>query len=187
MSLTAAPTRGIATTALGLLASGFEKLLEAGERSLLSRSPRYRDGVNHPQNLCHPRGVGGRTAVVEAIRVGAVASSESVRSRMSRQRRRDAQAEMSVRQLLHARGVRYRVDARPEPDLRFKVDIVWRWLRLVVFIDGCFWHVCSDHATTPRANGDSWARKLAEKRSERPSNRFRFGRARVDGPSLLGA
>ena len=69
---------------------------------------------------------------------------------------------MSVRQRLHARGVRYRVDARPEPDLRYKGDIIWRCLRLVVFIDGCFWHVCPDHATTPRANGDWWARKLAE-------------------------
>ena len=69
---------------------------------------------------------------------------------------------MSVRQLLHARGVRYRVDARPEPDLRYKGDIIWRCLRLVVFIDGCFWHVCLDHATTPRANGDWRARKLAE-------------------------
>lgn len=91
-----------------------------------------------------------------------VASSVSVRSRMSRQRRRDTQAEMLVRQLLHARGVRYRVDARPEPDLRCKGDILWRGLRLIVFIDGCFWHACPDHATSPRANGDWWASKLAE-------------------------
>jgi len=69
---------------------------------------------------------------------------------------------MLVRQLLHARGVRYRVDARPEPDLRCKADIIWRALRLIVFIDGCFWHGCPDHATMPRANSEWWARKLSE-------------------------
>lgn len=69
---------------------------------------------------------------------------------------------MLVRRILHARGVRYRVDARPEPDLRYKADIIWRALHLIVFIDGCFWHACPDHATMPRANGEWWARKLAE-------------------------
>ena len=88
------------------------------------------------------------------------ASSDSVRSRMSKQRSRDTQAEIQVRRLLHARGVRYRVDARPEPDLRCKADIVWRALRLTVFIDGCFWHGCPEHATRPKANSEWWAQKL---------------------------
>ncbi|WP_363114184.1 DNA mismatch endonuclease Vsr [Mycobacterium sp.] len=88
------------------------------------------------------------------------ASSDSVRSRMSRQRRRDTQAELLVRGLLHARGIRFRVDARPEPDFRCKADIVWKTLHLAVFIDGCFWHGCPDHATRPRANGEWWAQKL---------------------------
>ena len=89
-----------------------------------------------------------------------VASSDSVRSRMSKQRRRDTQAELLIRQLLHARGIRYRVDARPEPDYRCKADIMWRSLRLIVFVDGCFWHGCPDHATRPRANSEWWAQKL---------------------------
>ncbi|OBS01627.1 hypothetical protein A9W98_19015 [Mycobacterium gordonae] len=79
---------------------------------------------------------------------------------MSKQRRRDTQAELLVRKLLHARGVRYRIDARPEPDLRCKADIVWKSLRLVIFIDGCFWHGCPMHATRPKANGEWWAQKL---------------------------
>lgn len=65
-----------------------------------------------------------------------------------------------VRRILFARGIRYRVDARPEPDLRCKADIIWRGLSLVVFIDGCFWHGCPVHATRPKANGEWWARKL---------------------------
>jgi DNA mismatch endonuclease (patch repair protein) len=32
--------------------------------------------------------------------------------------------------------------------------------RLVVFIDGCFWHLCPSHATIPRNNRDWWVEKL---------------------------
>jgi len=88
------------------------------------------------------------------------ASSASVRGRMAKQRRRDTQPELLVRQILHARGARYRVDAKPEPDLRCKADIVWRTLHLAVFIDGCFWHGCPDHGTRPSANAEWWAQKL---------------------------
>lgn len=88
------------------------------------------------------------------------ASSDLVRSRMSRQRRRDTQPELLVRRILHARGVRYRIDGRPEADLRCKADILWRQLRMAVFIDGCFWHGCPEHATRPKANEQWWAEKL---------------------------
>jgi DNA mismatch endonuclease, patch repair protein len=88
------------------------------------------------------------------------ASSALVRSRMSKQRRRDTQPELLVRQILHSRGIRYRVDTRPEPDLRCKADIVWKGMHLIVFIDGCFWHGCPEHATRPKANEKWWARKL---------------------------
>lgn len=91
-----------------------------------------------------------------------MASSASVRSRMSKQRRRDTQAELLVRRILHARGIRYRVDARPEPGLRCKADIIWRGTQLIVFIDGCFWHGCPEHATKPKANQEWWARKLED-------------------------
>lgn len=81
---------------------------------------------------------------------------------MSKQKRRDTDAELRVRKLLHARGIRFRVDSRPEPDLRVRGDIVWRGRRLVVFIDGCFWHGCPQHATRPKANAEWWASKLDE-------------------------
>ncbi|KAA0115095.1 very short patch repair endonuclease [Mycolicibacterium sp. P9-22] len=90
------------------------------------------------------------------------ASSESVRSRMSRQRQRGTRAELRVRQALHARGIRFRVDVRLESDLRCRADIAWRALRLAIFIDGCFWHGCPIHATRPKANQEWWARKLDE-------------------------
>ncbi|WP_211324960.1 very short patch repair endonuclease [Williamsia limnetica] len=89
-----------------------------------------------------------------------LASSDAVRDRMREQRRRDTAAEMRIRRLLHAVGIRYRVDVKLEPDMRTRGDIVWRGLLLVVFVDGCFWHGCPVHATRPKSNADWWAEKL---------------------------
>lgn len=88
------------------------------------------------------------------------ASSLSVRGRMSRQQRRDTKPELLVRKILHSRGIRYRIDAAPETGMRCKADLLWRGLRLAVFIDGCFWHGCPEHATRPKANEAWWAEKL---------------------------
>jgi DNA mismatch endonuclease, patch repair protein len=33
-----------------------------------------------------------------------------------------------------------------------------------VFIDGCFWHGCPDHGTTPRTNSRFWSEKIARNR-----------------------
>jgi DNA mismatch endonuclease (patch repair protein) len=80
---------------------------------------------------------------------------------MQRQRRRDTKPEVEIRRLLHASGVRFRIDAVLEADLRARGDIVWRGRKVVVFVDGCFWHGCPEHATQPKANADWWRDKLA--------------------------
>lgn len=79
---------------------------------------------------------------------------------MERQRRRDTEPEVAIRRRLHAVGVRFRVDAPLEPGLRVRGDIVWRTRRLVVFVDGCFWHGCPEHGTWPKANADWWRSKI---------------------------
>ena len=79
---------------------------------------------------------------------------------MSRQRTRDTGPELAVRRRLHALGYRYRVDHRPLPDLRARGDLVFTRARVVVFVDGCFWHRCPQHATSPRHNGSWWQAKL---------------------------
>ncbi|MQA13362.1 MAG: DNA mismatch endonuclease Vsr [Pseudonocardiaceae bacterium] len=81
---------------------------------------------------------------------------------MVRQRSRDTVPEVAVRRRLHATGVRYRVHAKLEPDLRVRGDIVWGGLKIVVFIDGCYWHGCPIHATAPKANAAWWRQKLDE-------------------------
>ncbi len=80
---------------------------------------------------------------------------------MAKQRRRDTTAEIEVRRLLHARGLRYRVDAALPGLPRRRADLTFTSSRVVVFIDGCFWHGCPEHKTAPKTNAEWWAAKLA--------------------------
>ncbi|GAA2147023.1 hypothetical protein GCM10009844_23810 [Nocardioides koreensis] len=40
------------------------------------------------------------------------------------------------------------------------MDVGFTRLKIAVFVDGCFWHSCPDHATWPRDNGEWWRQKL---------------------------
>lgn len=49
----------------------------------------------------------------------------------------------------------------PVPGMhRRKIDIAFTRARLAVLIDGCFWHGCPEHATSPKANAAWWREKL---------------------------
>jgi DNA mismatch endonuclease (patch repair protein) len=39
-------------------------------------------------------------------------------------------------------------------------DFVFRKKCIVVFVDGCFWHGCSQHSRMPRSNRSYWLKKL---------------------------
>src|SRR4051794_37609063 len=80
--------------------------------------------------------------------------------RMARQRRRDTETELSLRRVLHARGLRYRVALAVPGMPRRRADITFTKQRVVVFVDGCFWHACPEHGTRPKRNHDWWANKL---------------------------
>jgi DNA mismatch endonuclease (patch repair protein) len=80
-------------------------------------------------------------------------------------RRRDTSPEMAVRRLVHAAGLRYRVDARPLPDLNRRADLVFSRAKVAVFVDGCFWHGCPQHHTTSRTNAEYWAAKAQRNRA----------------------
>jgi DNA mismatch endonuclease (patch repair protein) len=79
---------------------------------------------------------------------------------MSRQGSRDTAPEVAVRRLLHASGLRYRVNV-PVPGVpRRTIDIVFGKAKIAIFMDGCFWHGCPEHATQPKANAEWWRAKL---------------------------
>jgi DNA mismatch endonuclease (patch repair protein) len=80
---------------------------------------------------------------------------------MSRTGRRDTAPEIALRQELHRRGLRFRVDCAVLSDKRRRVDIVFGPAKVAVFVDGCFWHGCPIHGTQPRANHGFWLDKIA--------------------------
>ncbi|MRH86078.1 DNA mismatch endonuclease Vsr [Nocardia sp. SYP-A9097] len=82
-------------------------------------------------------------------------------ARMSRQRRADTAPELALRRELHRRGARFFVDRAPLPKMRRRADIVFPRRKVAVFVDGCFWHSCPEHATSPKNNAEFWAEKLA--------------------------
>lgn len=86
--------------------------------------------------------------------------NEVTRRRMQHQRRRDTKLEVEIRRRLHALGYRFRVDYRLEPSMRVRGDIVFTRRRVAVFVDGCFWHACPQHATMPANNAQWWRDKL---------------------------
>ncbi|MFJ8956141.1 very short patch repair endonuclease [Streptomyces sp. NPDC102381] len=92
---------------------------------------------------------------------GSWASSASRRRNMQAIRSRDTTPERLVRRLVHAQGLRYRVAARPLPDLRRTADLVFRPAKVAVFIDGCYWHGCPDHYVPPKTNSGYWSDKVA--------------------------
>src|SRR5262245_36425540 len=90
-----------------------------------------------------------------------VASSASVSRFMRALRRGDTQPELALRRALHRRGLRFRLHRK---DLPGRPDIVLPMIRLVVFVDGCFWHGCPEHCVAPKANAAFWSEKIAGNR-----------------------
>jgi DNA mismatch endonuclease, patch repair protein len=78
---------------------------------------------------------------------------------MQRQVRRDTKPELALRRELWRRGLRYRVDLAAIAGRR-RADIVFTRERVVVYVDGCYWHSCPEHATVPKANREWWVAKL---------------------------
>jgi DNA mismatch endonuclease (patch repair protein) len=79
---------------------------------------------------------------------------------MRRNRGTNSRAEVALRSELHRRGLRFRKNVSVVPGLRCRPDIVFPRWRVAVFVDGCFWHGCPEHGTTPRVHADYWASKI---------------------------
>jgi DNA mismatch endonuclease (patch repair protein) len=87
------------------------------------------------------------------------ASSPDVRRRMQHTGHRDTACELAIRSAVHRLGLRYRVDSAVA-GTRTRADLAFASARVLVFIDGCFWHACPKHSTWPKANADWWREKI---------------------------
>lgn len=83
--------------------------------------------------------------------------------RMSLVRSRDTKPEMLVRRIVHKDGYRYRLHVSVLPG---KPDLVFRKLRKVIFVHGCFWHRHARCALArlPKSRLAFWIPKLTANR-----------------------
>jgi DNA mismatch endonuclease (patch repair protein) len=76
-------------------------------------------------------------------------------------RSHDTGPELRLRSELHRRGLRFRNNLPVRVgDLCTRPDIVFTRRRIAVFVDGCFWHRCPEHASDPKVNSAYWQPKL---------------------------
>jgi DNA mismatch endonuclease, patch repair protein len=80
---------------------------------------------------------------------------------MAAVRGKDTKPELQVRSMLHGEGYRFRLHRK---DLPGKPDIVLPSRRIVIFVNGCFWHChsCPRGRSTPTKNALFWSRKRSE-------------------------
>ena len=85
--------------------------------------------------------------------------------KMSTLARKDTAPSLALRRVwrLH-RVLRFRLQLKVPGNNRRTIDVALTRARLAVFVDGCFWHGCPDHGTSPRANADWWEWKIDRNR-----------------------
>lgn len=93
-----------------------------------------------------------------------VSSSSDVSRRMAKVRQKGTDAEVALRQEMHRIGLRYRVDSEVLKKPRRVADVVFPGRKIAVFVDGCFWHGCPEHATWPKQNAEFWREKIEANR-----------------------
>lgn len=83
---------------------------------------------------------------------------------MRANRSTNTKPELAIRRLLHAAGLRFRVNTRPIRAVRRSGDVVFTKQRLAIFVDGCFWHGCPEHYVAPKQNVGYWSAKVTRNR-----------------------
>lgn len=78
---------------------------------------------------------------------------------MARVRSAGTKPELRLAEVVHLALPRHKVVAH-DPSLPGKPDLTIRSLKLVLFVDGCFWHSCPEHKSFPATRQEFWLRKL---------------------------
>ncbi len=91
-------------------------------------------------------------------------SSPEASRRMAKVRQQSTGAEVALRRELYRRGLRYRVDFEVLKKPRCVADVAFPGRRIAVFVDGCFWHGCPEHATWPKQNAEFRRQKIEANR-----------------------
>ncbi|MFP3709386.1 very short patch repair endonuclease [Paraburkholderia sp. SIMBA_009] len=93
-----------------------------------------------------------------------LSSSPEASHRMAKVRQTGTNAEIALRREMFRIGLRYRVDYEVLKKPRRIADIVFPGRKIAIFVDGCFWHGCPEHATWPKRNAEFWRQKIEANR-----------------------
>lgn len=91
-------------------------------------------------------------------------SSPETSRRMAGVRQKGTDAETALRRELYRSGLRYRVNYELLKKPRRVADVAFPGLKIAIFVDGCFWHGCPQHATWPKQNAEFWRQKIEANR-----------------------
>jgi DNA mismatch endonuclease (patch repair protein) len=91
-------------------------------------------------------------------------SSPAASHRMGKVRQKGTDAEIALRRELYRGGLRYRIDYEVMKKPRRMADVAFPGLKIAIFVDGCFWHGCPEHATWPKQNAEFWRQKIEANR-----------------------
>jgi DNA mismatch endonuclease (patch repair protein) len=83
---------------------------------------------------------------------------------MAKVRQKGTDAEPALGRELYRRGLRYRVEYEVLKKPRRMADVAFPSLKIAIFVDGCFWHGCPEHATWPKQNAEFWRQKIEANR-----------------------
>lgn len=95
---------------------------------------------------------------------GLVSSPSDASHRMAKVRQTGTDAELALRQEMYRMGLRYRVGYAVLKKPRRVADMAFPGRNVAVFVDGCFWHGCPEHATWPKRNAVFWRDKIEANR-----------------------
>lgn len=84
--------------------------------------------------------------------------------RMAKVRQTGTNAELALRREMFRIGLRYRVGYEVLKKPRRVADVAFPGRKIAVFVDGCFWHGCPEHATWPKRNAEFWRQKIEANR-----------------------
>ena len=83
---------------------------------------------------------------------------------MSKVMQKGTDVEVALRREMHRIGLRYRVNYEVLKQPRRVADIAFPGRKIAIFVDGCFWHGCPEHATWPKRNTELWRQKIETNR-----------------------
>ena len=75
---------------------------------------------------------------------------------MSRIRSKGTKPEMAVHSILNGQKIRHKM----WPKMEGNPDILLTDSKVVIFVNGCFWHGCKKHFKLPKTNTKFWREKI---------------------------